>query len=298
MSALAPANATPSRIAIAGATGRVGSALVAGLVAQPVELLALTRRPDPVRLPSTVAQRTVDFDAPATLAAALDGVERLFLAQGSSPRQVDNEIALIDAAVAAGVRHIVKLSALGIPMRQHPFDWHARIEAHLAQQDIGYTMLRPSTFMEVLARAGRAVAENSWGGAAGQGVVNLIDARDVADSARAVLLDAAGVDRQRAFHLTGPRAWSMPQVAEEMSRLLGRRVDYHARSPEQQRRYLVAAGLPEFAAGVLVGLDQVFYESALQEDTSTVERLTGHPPRTLTDWLVRNLALFQAGPAR
>ena len=89
------------RIAVAGATGRVGSALISKLVAEPVELVALTRRPDAERLPSRVSLATVDFDARSTLDDALRGADRLFLAHGTSPRQVANEIALIDAAVAA-----------------------------------------------------------------------------------------------------------------------------------------------------------------------------------------------------
>jgi NAD(P)H dehydrogenase (quinone) len=281
------------RIAVAGASGRVGAALIAGLAADPVELIALTRQPDPSRFPAGVAQRAVDFDAPATLAAALDGADRLFLAQGTSPRQVENEIALIDAAVAAGVKHIVKLSALGTPLPLHPFDWHGRIEAHLVTRDIGYTLLRPSTFIDFLGRSGRVIAADNWGGAAGDGIVNLIDTRDVADSARVALLDPDSSDWQRAFHLTGPRAWSMPQIAAELSRLLGREVHYHQRSAAEQRDYLVASGLGEFGAGVLVGLDRAFYQSALQETTSTVELLTGHAPRTLTAWLEENLALFR-----
>lgn len=146
------------RIAIAGASGRVGAALVAALAPDPVDLVALTRQPDSARFPAGVAQRAVNFDTPATLAAALDGADRLFLAQGTSPRQVENEIALIDAALAAGVNHIVKLSAFGTPLQLHPFDWHTRIEAHLATRDIGYTLLRPSTFHDFLLRSGPEIA--------------------------------------------------------------------------------------------------------------------------------------------
>lgn len=292
MSEFASARPRPC-VAIAGASGRVGAALVASLAADPVDLVALTRKPDPARFPAAVTQRAVDFDTPATLAAALDGADRLFLAQGTSPRQVENEIALIDAAVAAGVKHIVKLSAFGTPLQLHPFDWHTRIEAHLATRAIGYTLLRPSTFNEFLLRAAPEIAQGNWGGAAGNGVVNLVDTRDVADSARVALLDPDSSDWQRAFHLTGPRAWSMPQVASELSRLLGRTVGYEQRSADEQRARLVAAGLPDFAAGVRVGLERAFYESALQETTSTVQLLTGHAPRTLTDWLTENLALFR-----
>ena len=135
------------------------------------------------RLPSGVSLATVDFDARSTLEDALRGANRLFLAHGTSPRQVANEIALIDAAVAAGVSHIVKLSVLGPPSRLHPFDWHMQIEAHLATRDIGFTVLRPSSFVDIMARAGAWIANDTWGGAAGDGLVNLIDTRDVADAA-------------------------------------------------------------------------------------------------------------------
>jgi uncharacterized protein YbjT (DUF2867 family) len=286
-------NAAHPRIAVAGATGRVGSSLISKLAAEPVELVALTRTSDAERLPSGVSLATVDFDARSSLENALRGANRLFLAHGTSPRQVANEIALIDAAVAVGVSHIVKLSALGPPSRLHPFDWHMQIEAHLATCDVGFTVLRPSSFVDILARAGAPIANDTWGGAAGDGLVNLIDTRDVADSAFAVLLDDAHVSSQRAYHLTGPTAVSMPAIADELSGLLGRAVNYQHRSPAEQRETLLASGLNEFVADLLLGLDRIFYESTLAETTTTVRELTGHAPRPLTDWLSDNISLFR-----
>jgi uncharacterized protein YbjT (DUF2867 family) len=287
-----PSAARP-RIAVAGATGRVGSALISKLAAEPIELVALTRTSGAERLPSGVSLATVDFDARSTLESALRGANRLFLAHGTSPRQVANEIALIDAAVAVGVSHIVKLSVLGPPSRLHPFDWHMQIEAHLATCDIGFTVLRPSSFVDILARAGAPVANDTWGGAAGDGLVNLIDTRDVADSAFAALLDDAHVTSQRAYHLTGPTAVSMPGIADELSGLLGRAVTYQHRSPAEQRETLLASGLNGFVADLLLGLDRAFYESTLAETTTTVRELTGHAPRPVTDWLKDNISLFR-----
>ena len=286
-------SANRPRIAVAGATGRVGSSLISKLAAEPVELVALTRTSDAEHLPSGVSLATVDFDARSTLENALRGANRLFLAHGTSPRQVANEIALIDAAVAVGVSHIVKLSVLGPPSRLHPFDWHMQIEAHLATCDVGFTVLRPSSFVDILARAGAPIANDTWGGAAGDGLVNLIDTRDVADSAFAVLLDDAHVTSQRAYHLTGPAAVSMPGIADEMSGLLGRAVTYQHRSPAEQREKLLASGLNEFVADLLLGLDRLFYESTLAETTTTVRELTGHAPRPVTDWLSDNISLFR-----
>jgi uncharacterized protein YbjT (DUF2867 family) len=281
------------RLAIAGATGRVGAALVHQLVADPVEVVALTRDPGAACLPSGVEIVGVDFDAPATLADALQGVDRLFLAHGSSDRQVANEIALIDAAMDAGVSHIVKLSSMGPPAKVHPFDWHMAIEAHLATKAMGYTVLRPGPYADILGKVGSAVAADNWGGSAGDGLVNFIDTRDIADVARLALLDAGSVDVQRAYHLTGPAPVTMSDVAQLLSQLLGREIVYRHRTPAEQRNALIASGFSETAADLRLGLEKLFNESVLAETTSTVAQLTKRAPRALSDWLASNLSLFR-----
>jgi len=168
-----------------------------------------------------------------------------------------------------------------------------QIEAHLAQQPVASTILRPSAFVDFLKRAAGQIAAGFWAGAAGEGRVNFIDTHDVADVARVALLEEFGSESQRAYHLTGPRAWTMRQVAEHLSTLLGQPVAYNHRSPEEQRAALLADGLPPLVADLLVGLDQVFRESVLGETTSTVEALTGKPPRTLQQWLVENIEIFR-----
>ncbi|GIQ78294.1 NAD(P)H-binding protein [Bradyrhizobium sp. RD5-C2] len=281
------------RIAIAGATGRVGSTLASLLASDPVDITVLTRRPDAPQLPRGARIAAVDFEQPDTLENALRDTDRLFVSHGTSPQQVANEIALIDAAVAAGVRHIVKLSALGPASRLNPFAWHMQIEAHLAQQPVASTVLRPSAYVDILKRAAGQIAAGFWAGAAGEGRVNFIDTRDVANVARVALLEEFSPESQRAYHLTGTRAWTMLQVAEQLSNLLGRPVVYNHRSTEEQRATLLADGLPPLVADLLVGLDQMFRESALGETTSTVEILTGKSPRTLPQWLAENIEIFR-----
>ncbi|WP_053139010.1 NmrA family NAD(P)-binding protein [Pseudomonas sp. MIACH] len=283
----------PLSIAVAGATGRVGKRLISQLVQDPVTILALTRQKSSTTFPQGVVSAELDFDQPSTLRKALVGVEKLFIAHGTSPQQVANEIALIDAAVEMGVQHIVKLSVMGPSTPLNPFAWHSLIEAHLGQQPIASTVLRPTTFMDVLKRAGNAVATGTWAGAAGNGRVNLIDTRDVADSARVALLEEVAEGSQRAYHLTGPRNWTMPQVAEQLSVLLGHTVAYTHRSPVAQHSALVADGLSPFVAEILVGLDRIFHDSILTERTFTVEDLTGTPPRSLSAWLRENLEAFK-----
>ncbi|MTD26286.1 NAD(P)H-binding protein [Erwinia sorbitola] len=281
------------RIAVAGATGRVGSHLINKLTSEAVEVISLTRQKRSENISDRVLSAVVDFEKFSTLEMALVGVDKLFIAHGTSPQQVANEIALIDAAVKTGVRHIVKLSVMGPATPVNPFAWHAVIEAHLAQQPVASTVLRPTTFMDVLKRAGSHIAGGTWAGAAGNGRVNLIDIRDVADVARVALLEKVADNSQRAYHLTGPRNWTMHEVAAELSHLLGYTVSYSDRSPGQQRTALLAEGLSPFVTELLVGLDRIFNHSVLIERTLTVEELTGLPSRSLSDWLQENIEFFK-----
>ncbi|MBJ9662868.1 NAD(P)H-binding protein [Burkholderia gladioli] len=293
MSIRSDSGAVRPSFAIAGATGRVGAELTRLLAEDPVELLALTRCPEAAVLPAGVRAVGVDFERPASLPATLQGVERLFIAQGSSPNQVANEIALIDAAVAAGVRHVVKLSAMGPATRLYPMAWHMPIEAHLARQPIASTVLRPSAFTSLLLRAGPLVAAGGWGGAVGSGRTNFVDTRDVAAAARAALFEEVDGESQLAYHLTGPRAWTVDEIARELSGLLDRPVAYAQRSLAEQHALLLAGGLSPFVADLLVGLDRLMRASGIGETTRTVEELTGRPPRSLTDWLRENLDRFR-----
>jgi len=280
------------RIVIAGASGAVGSVLVRSMAQDPIELIGLTRDANKVHFPKPIQVAEVDFTSHASLRRGVAGADTLFLAQGGSPDQARNEMALIDAAVAEGVRHIVKLSAFGPASPLYPMNLHMQIEAHLAAQPIAYTLLRPGTYTHILRLIAPYVATGRWGGAITTGRVNYIDVRDVAEVARLALLERVETDAKRAFHLTGPRSWSTDELAEKLSKMTGTKVIYRVRSRQQQREFLLDQGLPPARAELLLGLDQLFRDAGVAETTATVAELTGHPPRPITDWLQENLATF------
>jgi NAD(P)H dehydrogenase (quinone) len=119
---------------------------------------------------------------------------------------------LIDAAVAARVGHIVKLSAMGPASRLNPLAWHMEIEAHLSRQPVASTALRPSAFADILIRrAGGQVSAGSWTGAAADGRVNFIDTRDIAKAARVALLEDIHPESQR---LPSDRATGLDHAAD------------------------------------------------------------------------------------
>src|ERR1700742_3721687 len=173
-------------IALAGGTGLVGKTLTQALVDDGEQVRVLTRDPKAARAAFGDAELEivgVDFDDAATLRAAFSGSDRAFMSYGTTDRQVRDEIALIDAAIAAGVPYLVNLSVGGAG-GTHPANvvrWHTEIDAYLAGTGVASTVVRPTTFTDVMMKiAAIFVRSGAWGGVGGAGRVALIDVRDVA----------------------------------------------------------------------------------------------------------------------
>ncbi|WP_157767709.1 NmrA family NAD(P)-binding protein [Actinosynnema pretiosum] len=269
-------------ILVTGATGTIGGALAGRLAEAGVPFRALVRRADAV-VPG--AELVVgDLDAPETLPAAFEGVDQVFLnTAGPYPSEepvIAQQFAAIDAAVAAGVGHVVKVSTVGaragLPM---PMGTHARIEAHLAESGLEATVLRPNSVMQNLVRGITTFT------AAGElfepfgGPVAYVDARDVADCAFAVLTGSA--PRGGVHDVTGPRSLTPDQVVFVLSAVLGRPVGLVRPGLDGLEEVLVARGMPQAYAEHFVELARLVSDGALSGATGTVAALTGHPPRTI-----------------
>lgn len=240
-----------------------------------------------VRDPGTAAQ-TLGPDvelASGDLAAALAGVDRLFLACGNTEGQIEYECAVIDAAVAAGVGRIVKLSgpdaSADSPM---VFErWHAEIEQHLAASGLPSVLLRPRTYMTNLLAYARTVAQTGMIFApAGTAAISFVDPRDVAEAAAECLIGAG--HEGRTYTLTGPEAVTFEGVARELSAATGRAVTYVDVSDEDARREMVAEGLPPMLADAIVAIFVAQRTGRMAGTTDTVRALTGREARTIAQF--------------
>ena len=286
-------------IGVVGATGRVGGKLTRQLISANASVRILSRdtaRAETMFSGSSVDFGYLDYGDPAALRSALRGLDQVFLSHGTSATQVEDEIALIDAAAAEGIAHLVKLSVANGTDKQRMMigDWHLEIEKHLATVALPATLLRPVTFTDVLARAFSAVASGTWGGAAGAGLVSLIDTRDVADVAYVVLNQGGSTHAGKAYRLTGPEGVSMHDIAKRLSSLLDVTVEYRDRTIAEQAARLAADGLPPVTVDVLLGVDQSIREGWHAEPTTAVADLTGTAPRPVDNWLWENVAQFRA----
>ena len=288
-------------IAVTGATGTIGSHLLPSLAERGVEVRALSR--DPPRTAGRegagvtwAAANLADRDG---LAATLRGAERLFLLTGNAEDMVRLEKNAVQAAERAGVERVVKLSALGASDHSKSVIglWHYNVERALKDAGLGWTILRPHHFAqnlllpEVFDREGGRVFS-----ASGEGRIPFIDARDIAEVAAVVLT------RERwegeTLTLTGPEAISYPGATGILSATLGRPLTYVDETPDEAWARLRGAGLPPWLVGARLAL--AAYQRAggpTERVTDTVERVTGRPARTLSEFAEDHADDLRSRPA-
>jgi uncharacterized protein YbjT (DUF2867 family) len=282
-------------VLVTGATGNVGSRVAQELRGRGVPVRAFVRDADRASavLGPHVDLAVGDFAEPASIRAALDGVDVLFLACGNLPPQVTYERNVIDAAARTGVRRLVKLSALGAEAgsRVDFWDWHARIERHLQASGVPWVILRPRYYMSNLLGFVETVRSASAVFAPAEGVkVPMVDPLDVAATAAVVLQDDG--HEGRTYELTGPEAVTFDDVAARLSDLTGGPVRFVPVPDAAAREALLQAGLPDWMAENVVTVFGTLREDPAMQVTGAVHALTGRRPRHLAEFLGDQAALF------
>ena len=188
--------------------------------------------------------------------------------------------AAIDAAHAAGVNHVVKVSALGAtPGGPLTLGAHARVESYLATSGLEATVLRPNTFLQNLLTGFPGFTdEGDLFEAYGGGAVAHIDVEDIAACAYAVLTGAA--PRGGVHDLTGPRALTPADLAAALSSALNRPIGVVQPSLDDLVPIMRGRGFPAAFTQELATLDRSIAAGSLAKVTSSVADLTGKPPRT------------------
>jgi uncharacterized protein YbjT (DUF2867 family) len=282
-------------ILVTGATGNAGSHVVRALVQSGNDVRAFVRDTDraDALFGGGADLAGGDFDDLRSVRAALDGVETVFLSGADDPRRVGWETATIDAAAAAGVCRIVKLSSItaepGAPVTF--WDWHGRIERHLRQSGIPTTVLRSSFYMSnLIAGAEQVAREGRLYAPAGRARIAMVDPRDVGAAAAAVLT-TAGHDG-RTYVLTGPEAITYSQVAAELSAATGREVEFIDLPDEAAKQGMLAAGIHDPVAEQFVNVFAMLRKGVGEKVTTTVESLTGARPRDFAAFARDHAPLF------
>ncbi len=273
---------------ITGASGTIGRALVAQLQARGAEFAVMSSKPGPAKVLG-------DFADPASLRRAFAGVQTLFLLFPFTLESVELARNAVEAAQAAGVKHIVRSSGAGAQAGS-PIavaDLQGRIDALIEASGIPFTLLRPNGFMQnwVNFYAGQIKA-GSYAAPNGDGGISVIDVRDIAEVAAAVLTHPAA-HANRIYTLTGGEALTTAQQLAAIAQASGRSLRYDDVTEAQAEAGLRAWGLSDGMVALYASLSHVYKQGWAAGLSPDVERITGHAPRRFADFVAENLAVWR-----
>jgi NAD(P)H dehydrogenase (quinone) len=281
------------RLLVTGSSGNLGKAVVAELRRLgAANVIAATRTPGkhPEFAALGVEEREADFDRPKTLQAAFRGVERLLLISTSSLHAPDVRIKqhrdAIAAAVSAGVKHIVYTSLPNAHPTEGPSiaDDHFWTEVALFESGLDWTILRNNLYAEViiLRFVQSAIKTGKMFTATQSQGRSYVTRDDCARVAAAALLNATG---KTIFDVTGPASVTPEEVARILSRLAGTSIQHVNVAPDDLEKALVAAGIPQFAAMGVRGLDEEAARGYQAIVTPAVMDFTGRVATSVEDFL-------------
>lgn len=270
-------------IAITGATGHLGRLVIAALKDRVPDdsIIALARSPAKAA-DLGVAVRTADYDRPETLAPALAGTGTLLLISSSEiGRRTAQHRAIIDAAAAAGVARIVYTSVLHADTSALSVaDEHRDTEVAVRDSGLPFTILRNGWYTENYAGAMTgAVTTGAVIGAAGNGRISSAARADYAEAAAAVLT-GTGHDG-RTYELAGDDAFTLADLAAEISRRIGRTIAYRNLSEAEYAAALTSVGVPADFAALIAGWDTATSQGALFDEGRQLSTLIGRPTTPL-----------------
>ena len=286
------------KIGVSGASGHLGRAVISELLrrAEGHEVVAISRTPKTVSAPAR--GRFGDYDKPESLAEAYAGLDRLLIIPTVDPvpgkRGVQN-ITAIDAAVSAGVKHIVFMSMVGARKEEEPAlgapYW--RGEQRLITTAPAWTILRMNFYTESFVQQAQASLNQGVLTGLAENRVAFVARDDVAAAAAGILIGEGHAGAT--YNATGPVRLSGAERAELVAEITGLRIEFRVTTEEQLRAGLEHAGIPAAGINAVTSIQRSFAAGAFDIVTGDVERLGGRPPMHPGDLLSEALKSNAAG---
>lgn len=295
------------KILITGASGPFGSGVARGLIAKgvkPSDLILVSR--DPSKLQEFKAlgaqARAGDFDDYASLVQAFAGADRMLMISTNRVGQREPQHRnAVNAAKAAGVRHVIYTSFVGRPdcvsmaVADHRFT-----EKLLAESGLEWTFLRNSQYQEAMRDAGApaAIRSGQWLSASGDGRIALVTRDDCVAAAAAVL--ASDGHERKMYEITGPDLLTYRELAAMVAEITGHAISYREVGAEGMYALFDALGIPRSAEDdrVVQGFgwcsdDMVSFELTIAAGDFAIrsdhfEQLTGRKPESMRQLLMRH----------
>jgi uncharacterized protein YbjT (DUF2867 family) len=280
-------------ICVTGATGTLSSEVIRQLEWQkaPFRAAYFSDNAAEIARGRGTDAATSDYNQPATLRAAFQGCDRLFLLGPNAPNQTELELNAVDAAKATGVRHIVKQSVMGAAEEAYSLAvLHRPVERAIEASGMAWTFLRPNSFMQntVTFMAPTIKSEGVFYSASGEARISHVDVRDIA--AVAVNSLTSPGHEGKVYTLSGPEALTYDEMADKLSKVLGRVIRHISLPPADLKAGMLAEGIPEGIADRMLDLERYFRENRASGITDDFRQLTGRPPKPFAQYVKETAA--------
>jgi NAD(P)H dehydrogenase (quinone) len=270
-------------IVVSGTSGHLGGRVARRLAGSAPRLVVR----DAARAPEVAGAQVAvaEFGDGAAVRRALDGAGAvLMVSAAETPDRVERHRSFVDAAVTAGVGHLVYTSFTGAApdatftlARDH---WAT--EEHIRASGLPFTFLRDNLYADFLPFL---VGEDGViRGPAGDGRAAVVAQDDIADAAVAVLRDPSA-HAGRTYEMTGPAALSLAEVAATITSVTGREVSYHEETVAEAYASRAVFGAPPWQVDAWVSTYTAIAAGELAAVSDDVAGLTGHPATTLVELL-------------
>ena len=285
------------KILITGATGNIGTKLVDALLAKKADLRVGVRTPAKAShlLDKQVEVVELDFMKPGTFAEAFSGVGSAFLLLPFVEDFTTPAKQALEAAKAAGVKFVVKLSAIGADPEAplHASEQHGLSDQATRESGMDWCILQPSFFMDNFVNfAGMGIkSSGQFYGASGVGRSAYVSSGDIARAAAAIFATAAD-HRGQTYVLTGPESLTDSEVAGKISEVTGKPASFVNVPPDQLSAAMVQNGMPQWMADDLAGLEGVKAGGWAAQVSRDYCAITGRPAERLADFLAAHKDAF------
>ncbi|MGI9343862.1 MAG: SDR family oxidoreductase [Gammaproteobacteria bacterium] len=282
-------------IFLTGATGKIGGETAKQLLEQGASLRALVRdEAKAADLKAAGAELVVGDIADAdTVRRGMDGADKAFLLLPNGEQQEANEKQFTDLAVAAGVKHFVKMSSMeAVADAETPIPRaHWAAEEYIRASGLNWTMVKPNFFMQnLLASAASIKEKRKFFLPMGDGRTGMADARDIGAVCAEVLTGSGHAGQS--YEITGPEILTFYDVADRFTKVLGEKVEY-VPMPMEAFRERMTGILQPWHLDAVCELFREIAEIGLDNTTDTFKQLIGRDPISVNQFIEDHIALFK-----
>lgn len=281
-------------ILLTGVTGKTGGETARQLLARGAKLRAIVRNEAKAAdLQAAGVELVVgDVGDPQVAGRALKGIDKAFLTLPNGKQQEAHERQFTDLAVAAGVKHIVKMSSMeAVAHAETPIPKaHWAVEQYIRASGLAWTMVKPNFFMQnLLSSAAGIKANRKFSLPMGNGTTGMADIRDIGAVCAEVLTGQGHAGQS--YEITGPEVLTFHDVADRFSEVLGHKVEY-VPMPMDQFRERMKNVLEPWHLNAVCELFREIAETGLDHTTDTFSRLMGRDPIAVRQFIRDNLTAF------